>query len=456
MLDLRDEAGNVWHTQEKRVKRLNSAVRGAHLILPFQCETCWIRLLEVREPGPEDSIFQMCIRRANLDAIAGRAKSTIDAHVGRMSRLIRNCRELNKTPSFPSRGPFPNYDCVGMGVAVEMLHESMIAKGKISDHVQFSTLRQVRSTYTISYGSSAKGILEGGSFAKGTGKVRPTSCPTESLWFSDFLRGCEYRMGHESQANKPISIRAIIAVLGVLVSKAEAEELSSPTVARHYYKVGGCLAISTACSLRGGEAFYLSLAGLRQHLRRGRRGSIPSGYSFATTFTEEEISNLPHVVICLLGEFKAETGTDYHMIIAANETISGLKVRWWVEKLVEVCEQERRKEGPVFLDEDDKLGCLLDYDATFREAAKEVQSQTNLIADDLDVSIYLSLSRTPRKSAESRAKQAGVPTAIQDAVNRWRSVENAKGRKPRWKETRDTYATAVSEIPNTWRYSYAL
>lgn len=107
----------------------------------------------------------------------------------------------------------------------------------------------------------------------------------------------------------------------------------------------------------------MSLAGLRKHLRRGRRGSVPSGYSISSTFTEEEISNLPHVVICLFGEFKAETGTDYHMVIAANVTTSGLEVRWWLEKLVEVCEQEGRKEGPVFLDEDHKLGCLLDYDA---------------------------------------------------------------------------------------------
>lgn len=41
------------------------------------------------------------------------------------------------------------------------------------------------------------------------------------------------------------------------------------------------------------------------------------------------------------------------------------------------------------------LGCRLDCVATFREQAKEVQSQTNLIGEDLDVSLYLSLSRTP-------------------------------------------------------------
>lgn len=459
MLELRDEAGNIWHTQEARIQRLNKAVRGAHLVLPFQCETCWIRLLEDREPLPEDNLYRMCIRRANLDAIAGRAKSTIDAHVYRMARIIRNCRELNKSPSLPGRGPFPNYDCVGMGVAVEMLHETMVAKGKTGKFIQFETARQVRSTFSVSYLSSAEGAIEGGSFAKGTGKVRPTNCPTESPWFVEyFLRGCEYRMGYESRANKPISMRATIEILRALRSKAEDEELLSSTspLANHYYKVGAMIAISTACSLRGTEGFYLSLAGVRSHLRRGRNGILPEGYTLATMLTEEQAMSLPHVVICLLGEFKAETGTDYHMMNVANVTTSGLEVRWWVEKLVDVCKKEGRTSGPAFVDSRGRIASSLDYDATFREVAIEVQSQTNLIPDDLDVNVYLSLSRTPRKTAESRSKQAGISSEIQDAVNRWRTVENAKGRKPRFKNTRDTYATAVAEMSNTWRYSYAL
>eukprot|EP00984_Skeletonema_dohrnii_P009297 scaffold3548_cov79-Skeletonema_dohrnii-CCMP3373.AAC.4 len=456
MMDLRDEAGNIWHTQENRVKRLDEAVKGAHLVIPFQCETCWIRLLEKREMKTGDEVYQMCIRRANLDAIAGRTKNTISAHVNRMASVIRNCEVLNKTPSYPSRGPFPDFDCVGMGVAVEMVHKTTVARGSTSEYIQYSTARQVRSTFSVSYLSSVEGVVEGGSFARGTGRVRPTRCPTESPWFIDFLRGCEYRMGHESRANKPISMRATVEILLVLRSKAEDKELVSAAMSNHYYKVGAMLAISTACSLRGTEAFYLSLAGLISNLKKGQSGTIPEGYSITTIFTEEQAMTLPHVVICLLGHFKGETGSDYHMMNVANVTTSGLKVRWWVEKLVEVCKNEGRKTGPAFADARGRLGSSLDYDATFREAAREVQEVTDFISDDLDVNVFLSLSRTPRKSAESRSKQAGVATSIQDAVNRWRSVENAKGRKPRFKDTRDTYATAVAEMPNTWRYSYAL
>jgi hypothetical protein len=50
--------------------------------------------------------------------------------------------------------------------------------------------------------------------------------------------------------------------------------------------------------------------------------------------------DLPHVTVFLLGKFKGEIGVDHHLIIIASETISGLRPRWWLEKLVDVCESE--------------------------------------------------------------------------------------------------------------------
>jgi hypothetical protein len=40
--------------------------------------------------------------------------------------------------------------------------------------------------------------------------------------------------------------------------------------------------------------------------------------------TEEACKNLPHMMVCLLGKFKGETGINHHLIALANETISGL------------------------------------------------------------------------------------------------------------------------------------
>ena len=52
MTVIRDEAGNKWFKQEEREHRLNHGVAGVHLTIPFQCETCWMRNLEGRDPAP--------------------------------------------------------------------------------------------------------------------------------------------------------------------------------------------------------------------------------------------------------------------------------------------------------------------------------------------------------------------------------------------------------------------
>ena len=157
--------------------RLNHGVKGAHLCIPFQCEICWMRNLEGRNPrmGELDSTYVMCLRRANLDAMAGRAKLTIEKHLMETTIVIRNCLTMGRSPPFTPRGPFPLKDQVGMGVAVNMLMRSITSKGKIGKHIQYETMRKVRATFFKSWDSSPDGVTEGSSFARGTAKVRWTS-----------------------------------------------------------------------------------------------------------------------------------------------------------------------------------------------------------------------------------------------------------------------------------------
>ncbi len=44
--------------------------------------------------------------------------------------------------------------------------------------------------------------------------------------------------------------------------------------------------------------------------------------------------------LCLLGDFKGKSGTNYHMIGLANKTKSGIKTCWWIEQLVVVAQRE--------------------------------------------------------------------------------------------------------------------
>ncbi len=125
-----------------------------------------------------------CIRHANLDAMAGKSPLTIRGHLVETIAVLRNAERINKTPSYHPSGSFPLGNPVGMGLAIDLLTKSVVAKGRLVDYVQFSTIRKLRATYTKNWESLPAGVLEGASFAKRVGGVRPTSCPSQSEWFS--------------------------------------------------------------------------------------------------------------------------------------------------------------------------------------------------------------------------------------------------------------------------------
>ena len=238
-----DADGNVWFKQMQREKRLNHGVKGAHSVIPFQCEDCWIMNIEGR-PRLErlDDTYCMLIRRANLDAMAGRAAPNLTGHASSVKRTVNNCKLIGKTPSVPIRGPMPFSDPVGMGVAIEMLHVSITAKARLprKTHIQYDTMRKPRATFSKGYSSSPQGIAEGSSFGSGTVKSTLTKCPTQSEWFSNFSLGAETRMGFFSNANKPLNIKVILRVLDLI--KLEASQ-QPRHIAFELLKVGAAIVV---------------------------------------------------------------------------------------------------------------------------------------------------------------------------------------------------------------------
>ncbi len=113
--------------------------------------------MEGRDPNGNDECYLACIKRANLDAMTGKSPLRIGAHLRETVMVINNAALVNKTPSYQPRGPFPLMDIVGMGLAVDMLVKSLVSKGHIESHVQFSTLRRLRATHTKNWESSPLG-----------------------------------------------------------------------------------------------------------------------------------------------------------------------------------------------------------------------------------------------------------------------------------------------------------
>ncbi len=187
-------------------------------------------------------------------------------------------------------------------------------------------------------------------------------------------------MGCQSKPNHGLLIGAIVHLLTILsVDAQEAEESGLELKANKLCKAGTYFCTLTATSLRGHEGFYLDLAGLWSHLSRGKDGHILVGLNKSSVLMEEMCRDLPHVMVCLLGKFKRETGADHHFITIANEMVSGLKPHWWLEKLVDVCESEGRCFGRAFASADGKLALLLDYDALFCKYLARVQDKTSIL-----------------------------------------------------------------------------
>ena len=224
--------------------------------------------LEGRLPisGLDDTYVQY-IRRANLDAMAGSAPQTIEAHASSILRTVRECGTFGKTPSIKERGAMPIGDPVGMGVFVEMIHHSIVAIPRIKgeEFIQYDSARKPRSTFTKSWESSPEGIAEGSSFAKGMNKVTFTRCPTQSVFFGSASRGMELRMGFATEANKPLHIKAVLEVLKLIKQEVVTQ---TPRVAREMLKVGAAVATAQAGSLRGPEVSMLDLAGIRTHIAK--------------------------------------------------------------------------------------------------------------------------------------------------------------------------------------------
>ena len=80
----------------------------------------------------------------------GRAKAKLEGHTASVKQTVRNCQWYGKTPYIPVRGPMPLNDTIGMGLAVEMVDLSLVAKGRINEegYIQYDTMRKPRANYS--------------------------------------------------------------------------------------------------------------------------------------------------------------------------------------------------------------------------------------------------------------------------------------------------------------------
>ena len=232
-------------------------------------------------------------------------------------------------------------------------------------------------------------------------------------------------MGYATKANRSLTTKTVVRLLGLVKQEAMAEEAHQ--VAREFWKEGAAVPLAVCASLWGPEILRLDLAGLREHIGKGREGSFPD----KPLKTGVNPSSAPHVVAVLIGNFKGETGVHHHTIALASNTMSGITLRWWLEKLIEIRTDEGCFRGPAFGYADGSVTSLHENDGILHHFLHMIQQEdSDLISEDEDVQANYSFFQTFWKTSEARARAAGLDSSVQNAMNRWRTIENAKGGCP--------------------------
>jgi hypothetical protein len=432
------EEGFSWLVHDEDRFRFRQARNGDHLMTPFQCDWCLFRLLTGRVPRPTSrhDEFLMCVlRRATLDAFWGRESSTVLANRRNLDQLIQVWDNLlETTPLMPPLGPYPAYDCFGITVAVPMLVKSL-SPGKYASHTQFETMRKLRSAYSNLFHASALGASVMSTLGRDTAKTFLSNCPTNSLWFERFCRGCFKRMGQETHQDLAMSIAVVIELLSLLEVQWDSHKETRDTLTF----VGAFVVIAYAGSFRGNEVFHVDLNGL---IKYQEMKLIEGGHRY--------------VIIPLLGRFKNEDGERYHLTPLAFESASGIKIGLWVNRLVDLKKSHLQHRGPAF---SDNKGYRLSprwLEMEILDRLHSIQSdKPDIIPKDVNVYEEYGISRSFRRGATTQARNQKVPENDINIVNRWRQVEGAQGRKPKL-NMQDHYSEIRQMVPSLLRFSLAL
>ena len=362
-----------------------------------------------------DQRIMSLLRRANLDLFWSREATTIANNLGKVKKVIMLWRDRNNFSPLPAITPWKESDDLGMSTAISMLEHSL-ERGRIANYIQFDSCRSIRSAMSNIYTSSARGNERRLTFKSITGSVLHVhDDPLQSVFMERFARGMKARMPIATARNLPLTGPVVKRILD-RIEFDWALPTTSEKDRRMFTMVAGYIATTYSYSLRGNEGFWVDGDALRQHINVGR-DALP----------------IPHVVVALLGFFKAETGERMHVFSLANTTNSGIRVRVWLERVVRILCEEGKRECPAFCDEDGFILSHQHVEDIMHPIIRSLQGTTSLgqaLPGGVDVEAFYRCDRSFRRGSATTALVQKVKRESIEFVNRWRSFERNKGKSP--------------------------
>lgn len=411
----KDDEGTVIVDKRDRARFLE-ARPGDHLMNGFQCDLCHFRNMRRRDPieKAEDYKAMQCIRRCNLDSLWSREPTTVEHNRRDICKAISKGAEIGHLSSilFPVKRSRPMRDECYMALATTMIHRSL-DKGKNDEHVQFSTVRSMRSA-AGNYWKASTVHGEISVLMRGQTKLMGSSSPTNSEWFENFMLGYHKRVGDVSRPNRAISIELMLAMMKRFEAQWE-RTYNDPERQREVIFPALFSVCAYVASLRGEEVPLLDLGETRANTARGLNHRTH-----------------PHVVLSLSGRFKNEVGIFTHHIPLVPVTTSGLNVQIWIERMLLWYGPNRN--GYVFRDSEGNRVSAGHYAPEVLGMIKDIQQsgleeEVDLVDPSCNVLKEYGMSRSFHRGSDSRALAAGVDGDTIDLINRWRKSEQAKGRK---------------------------
>jgi hypothetical protein len=223
-------------------------------------------------------------------------------------------------------------------------------------------------------------------------------------------------MGQDWRPNQALSISLMLAVLEMANSRAENAVYYSKDAHRwvvfHSYAT-----ISYVISLRGTEGLLLDLETLHRFWGTGKEKAKP------------------YLVIPLKGKFKGESNHFCHLIPCALSTSSGIDVEGSLEHLRKKKQDLGFVNGPAISNLRGEVLTTWSLDDTFCEILEELfETARDMFLSHIktleDVRLKYQGFRSFRRTSDTRATEKKVQQPDIDVVNRWKTVEKAKGKRP--------------------------
>ena len=334
-----------------------------------------------------------------------------------MVKARRLSEELGLEPIDLPMGPWPVGDEVGFQLAIVMLRASQ-EKGRNSrDYVQFDSVRKLRSAFSTVHENSAVAAQDVDVFKGDMGQTfGVTNSNSDSHFFRKFCKGLEKRMGRLVIQNLGIGSEVVCLILDMLEEELGEDELKASRK-REITLLGAGFVYLYVAALRGNELFLTERRELCKRISQGEKHPLH-----------------PHTVLPLKGLFKGESGERNIIFCLTNKTQSGIPVRKWTERLVNLMIQEKKDSsvGPAFCDESGFALNSSYFDEHLHRMLGIIQTKfPELVDPGVQVTERFYIYRSFRRGSNTRAREMKVDSEVVDLNNRWRKVQMKSGGKPR-------------------------